>query len=66
MEGVSVGPKERKPRLANQRIDRSHRRGGGRRRRRHSQWTIGETVMLVLNLALLLAEVVFAGVLVLP
>ena len=72
MKGVTVGPKEREPQLRNQRVDRSHRRGGECRRRGRPppppppQWTRVEKFMLVLSLALLLAEVVLAGVLVLP
>jgi len=71
VEGVSVGPKERERRLANQRVDRSHRRRGGisrgRRRRRQSPlWTLGEKDALVLSLALIFAEVVLVVVFLLP
>ncbi len=60
MEGANnVGPKEREPRLANQRVDRSHRRRYGRRRRR-LPWTRGEKAVLVLCLALIFAGVILA------
>jgi cell division protein FtsL len=63
VDGVYVGPKERGRRLGNQRVDRSQRRGGSVRRRSRPRWTRGEKVMLVLILALLLAEVALAVVL---
>ena len=62
MKGVIVGPKEREPRLANQRVDRSHRRGGGVRRRGAPPWTRGEKAVLVLSLALLFAAMGLAVV----
>jgi hypothetical protein len=50
-----VGPKERERRLAEQRVDRSHRRRGGiRGRRRPPSWTRKKDE-LVLSLALLFA-----------
>jgi hypothetical protein len=56
VEGVSVGPKERKLPLE-YRVDRSHRRTGGRRHRRHRlPWTRGEKAVLVLSLVLAVAE----------
>lgn len=62
MEGVYVGPKERERRLAEQRVDRSHRRGvssrGQRRGRRPPPWTLGEKAALVLSLAFIFAGVV--------
>ncbi|HVF02789.1 MAG TPA: hypothetical protein VNA27_15805 [Rubrobacteraceae bacterium] len=61
MGGIGVGPKEREPRLGNQRVDRSHRSRVSRRRRR-PRWTRGETVMLVLVAALFFAEVVLTVV----
>ena len=64
MEGVTVGPKERKLPLA-PRVDRSHRRTGGRRRRRRRRpppWTLGEKAVLVLSLAFIFAGVVLAVV----
>ena len=61
MEGATVGPKEREPRLANQRVDRSHRRGGSRRQR-PPRWTKGEKALLVLVVALFVAEVVLTVV----
>jgi hypothetical protein len=64
-EGVlNVGPKERERRLAEQRVDRSHRRTGGRRQRRPPPWTLGEKVVLDLSLAFIFAGVVLAVVLV--
>ena len=62
MEGVSVGPKERKRRLAKHLVDRSHR-GVVVRRRRPPPWTIGEKDVLVLILALIFAGVVLTVVL---
>jgi hypothetical protein len=64
VEGVSVGPKERKLPLA-PRVDRSHRRTGGRRRCRRPPppWTLGEKAVLVLILAFIFAGVVLAVVL---
>ncbi len=63
MEGVTVDPKERERRLANQRVDRSHRRGGGRTRRRQSpRWTREKRAELVLSLALLFAAVILVVV----
>ena len=64
MEGVTVGPKEREPRLANQRVDRSHRRGGSLRRRpRPPPWTRVEKGVLVLSFALIVGTVILAVVL---
>ncbi len=62
MEGGSVSPKERERRLANQRVDRSHRRtvGRGRRHRPPPPWTMGEKDVLVLSLAFIFAGVVLA------
>ncbi len=62
MEGVSVAPKERKRRLAKNRVDRSHRRRNGRRRprRRSPPWTMGEKAVLVLTLAFIFAAIVLA------
>jgi hypothetical protein len=56
-----VGPKERKRRLAKQRVDRSHRRGVDRQRRPPA-WTVGEKDVLVLSLAFLLAATMVLGV----
>ena len=52
-----MGPKERKRRLAKQRVDRSHRRVLVRQQRT-PPWTIGEKAALVLCLAFILAGVV--------
>ena len=59
MEGVNnVSSKERERRLAEQRVDRSHRkRGGVRGRRRPRPWTRGKKAELILSLALLFAAV---------
>jgi len=58
VEGVSVGPKERERRLAEQRVDRSHRRRGGIGcHRRPRPWTREKKSELVLSLALLFAAV---------
>jgi hypothetical protein len=57
-----VGPKERKRRLAKQRVDRSHRRGVDRQRRPPA-WTVGEKDVLVLSLAFIFAAVVLTVVL---
>jgi hypothetical protein len=64
VEGVNnVRPMERERRLAEQRVDRSHRSTGGRRRRRRPPpWTIGEKAVLVLSLAFIFAGVVLAVV----
>ena len=51
-----MGPKERKSRLANQRVDRSHRGVVVRRGRRRLPWTMGEKAVLVLSLAFIFAE----------
>jgi hypothetical protein len=56
-----MGPKERKRRLAKQRVDRSHRRGVDRQRRPPA-WTVGEKDVLVLSLAFLLAATMVLGV----
>ena len=52
-----MGPKERKRRLAKQRVDRSHRRVVDRQDRT-PPWTSGEKAALVLCLAFILAGVV--------
>ena len=57
-----MGLKERKRRLAKQRVDRSHRRGVDRQDRT-PPWTIGEKAALVLCLALIFAGVVLTVVL---
>lgn len=57
MEGVSVWPKERERRLAKHLVDRSHRGRNGRRRGRPPLRTRAEKALLVLCLALILAEV---------
>ena len=59
MEGVNnVSSKERERRLAEQRVDRSHRtRGGIRGRRRPRPWTRAKKAELVLSLALLFAAI---------
>jgi hypothetical protein len=62
VEGVAVGPKERKRRLAKQRVDRSHRRKGNRRGHRRPMWTRGEKAVLVLSFAFLFASMVLLGV----
>jgi hypothetical protein len=56
-----VGPKERKRRLAKQRVDRSHRRVIDRQRR-PPPWTSGEKAELVLSLALIFAAVILVVV----
>jgi hypothetical protein len=56
-----MDPKERKRRLAKQRVDRSHRRGVDRQRRPPA-WTVGEKDVLVLSLAFLLAATMVLGV----
>ena len=62
VEGGTVGPKERKRRLAKQRVDRSHRRVVDRQHR-PPPWTSGEKAALVLCLALIFAAVVLTVVL---
>jgi hypothetical protein len=63
-EGVEhVGPKERERRLAEHRVDRSHR-GVVVRQRRPPLWTRGEKAVLVLILALIFAAVNLTVVLV--
>jgi hypothetical protein len=62
VEGVAVGPKERKRRLAKQRVDRSHRTRGNRRVHRRTPWTRGEKAVLVLSFAFLFASMVLLGV----
>lgn len=59
MEGVNnVSSKERERRLAEQRVDRSHRRRGGiRDQRRPRPWTRTKKAELVMSLALLFAAV---------
>ena len=57
-----MGPKERKRRLAKQRVDRSHRTVVDRQDRT-PPWTIGEKAALVLCLAFILAGVVLTVVL---
>ena len=64
VEGATVGPKERKRRLAKQRVDRSHRSVVDRQRRPPA-WTRGEKAVLVLSLAFLFAATMVLG-LVLP
>ncbi len=65
MEGINdVSPKGRERRLAKHLVDRSHRRGAGRRL--PPSWTRVEKALLVLIVALLLAEVALAVVLVVP
>ena len=49
-----MGPKERKRRLAKQRVDRSHRRGVDRPHRSPA-WTRGEKAVLILSFAFLFA-----------
>ena len=61
VEGATVGPKERKRRLAKQRVDRSHRSVVDRQRRT-PPWTTGEKAALVLCLALMFAGVVLTVV----
>ena len=56
-----MGPKERKRRLAKQRVDRSHR-GVVERQHRTPAWTMGEKAALVLCLALIFAGVVLTAV----
>jgi hypothetical protein len=58
-----VSSKERERRLAEQRVDRSHRRRGGiRDRRRARPWTREKKAELVLSLALLNASVILVVV----
>jgi hypothetical protein len=58
-----VGPKERERRLAEQRVDRSHRRRSGTRgRRRPRPWTRKKQAELVLSLTLLFASVILVVV----
>ena len=52
-----MGPKERKRRLAKQRVDRSHR-GVVVRQHRTPAWTMAEKAALVLCLALIFVGVV--------
>jgi hypothetical protein len=62
-EGAIVGPKERERRLAEQRVDRSHRRRGGiLGRRRPRPWTREKKAELVLSLTLLFAAVILVVV----
>ncbi len=63
VEGAIVGPKERERRLAEQRVDRSHRRRGAiRSRRRPRPWTRRKKDELVLSLALIFASVILGVV----
>ena len=62
MEGVHMGPKERERRLAEQRVDRSHRRRGVVRRRRSPRWTLGEQAALVLTITFILSEAILSSV----
>jgi hypothetical protein len=62
VEGIAVGPKERKRRLAKQRVDRSHRTRGNRRGHRRTPLTRGEKAVLVLSFAFLFASMVLLGV----
>ena len=58
-----MGPKERERRLAEQRVDRSHRRRAGilgSRRRR--PWTREKKAELVLSLALVFAAIILVVV----
>ncbi len=57
-----MGPRERERRLANQRIDRSHRRGRVHRSGHRPSRTMGEKIMLVLSFALIGTGVVLAVV----
>ena len=61
VEGATVGPKERKRRLAKQRVDRSHRRviDG---QHRTPPWTRRKKAELVLSLALIFASVILVVV----
>jgi hypothetical protein len=65
VEGVAVSPKERKRRLAKQRVDRSHR-GVVVCQRRRPPWTLGEKDVLVLSLAFIFAGIGLAILLFLP
>ena len=60
-----MGPRERKRRLANQRIDRSHRRRSDIRHRPPS-WTKGEKAVLVLSYALIVGVILAIVLFVLP
>jgi hypothetical protein len=58
-----VAPKERERRLAEQPVDRSHRRRGGiRGRRRPRPWPRKKKAELVLSLALFFAAVILVVV----
>jgi hypothetical protein len=65
-----VSPKERKRRLAKQRVDRSHRgvvvRGVVVRQRRPPPWTPGEKAVLVLSLAFIFAAMALTLAMLLP
>ena len=64
VEGAILGSKERERQLAEQRVDRSHRRRSGiQDRRRPPPWTRGEKAGLVLSLAFIDAAVILAVVL---
>jgi cell division protein FtsL len=63
VEGVSVGPKERKRRIGRPVEDRRHRRNSRRRRRQDLQWTTGEKIILILGIVLALVTVILAIVL---
>jgi hypothetical protein len=56
-----VGPKDRKRRLAKQRVDRSHRKVVDRQRRPPA-WTMEEKAVLILSLAFLFAVTMVLGV----
>jgi hypothetical protein len=64
VEGAIVGPKERERRLAEQRVDRSHRRTRGaiRGRRRPRPWRRRKKAELVLSLALIVSSVILVVV----
>ena len=58
-----MGPKERERRLAERRVDRSHRRRGGIRGRRGAlPWTREKKTELVLGLTFLVASAILVVV----
>ena len=63
MEGVNVGPKERKRRIGRPVVDRRHRRNSRRQRRQDLQLTRGEKIVLILGIVLAVVTVILAVVL---
>ena len=63
VEGVIVGPKERKLRIGQPVVDRKHRRDSRRHLQYRFRWTRGEKVVLALGIILAVVAVILAVVL---